>query len=126
MKVATSLIAFAMMVAACGDDGGFDEISLADAAGLHDSTSVDVTGYVIFTSDEVRICEALAESYPPQCGGDSLGVDRLDSGVLESQLTSVDTGDLDPEFPVRWTDHEVMLSGQMEGGRLQFEILVGS
>lgn len=126
MRRATLLMTIVMLAAACSDDG-FDEISLAEAARQVDSTVVDVAGFLIFGPDEVRICEALAESFPPQCGGDSLVVDVLEPGLLESRLSTADTGgDLNPEVPVRWTDEVVMISGQMQGGRLQFVVLVGS
>lgn len=61
-------------------------------------------GYLVDDGTAVWLCEALAESYPPQCAVSSLRVE----------------GDL-PDVPwteaqgVRWTDEQVELRGEVEG-----------
>jgi hypothetical protein len=82
-------------------------IQVAAAAGA--SGPVAVAGFIVAAGDQIRICEALAESYPPQCGGASLPVTGLDQ---------VDPDDLQTEGDVTWTDYAVTLYGEMVDGTL--------
>ena len=61
------------------------------------------TGYLVESGGEVRLCDALAESYPPQCAGESLRVE----GELPQAEWSEAQG-------VRWTDRQVVLRGEIE------------
>jgi hypothetical protein len=58
--------------------------------------------------EPVKLCSAIAESYPPQCGGASLVVEGLD-------LASV--GELLTEGGVSWAEH-VSILGEVQDGRL--------
>lgn len=75
-----------------------------------------VNGFIFITGGEhddpeqVRLCEALAESFPPQCSGESLVVEGLDIKALLVDLTS--------EGPVSWTAQPVQLLGEVDGGTL--------
>ena len=42
---------------------------------------------VAVQGQDIRLCDALAESFPPQCGGDSVVVKGLDLGTLEAVQT---------------------------------------
>jgi hypothetical protein len=65
---------------------------------------VSVSGALFVDADgTVRLCEAIAESFPPQCGGASLVVEGLDLGAL----------DLQEAEGVRWAD-AVTLLGSVE------------
>jgi hypothetical protein len=66
-----------------------------------------VKGFVVRTGDEVRLCSALAESFPPQCGGPSLAVE----GTVDADFAQ--------EGDVRWTETEVSLLGDVEGDVLR-------
>ena len=58
---------------------------------------------------EARLCELLAESMPPQCGGASVpvvGYDQLDLGVLSSAQGII------------WSDGFVVVFGEMIDGTL--------
>jgi hypothetical protein len=66
-----------------------------------------VKGFVVQTGDEVRLCSALAESFPPQCGGPWLAVE----GAVDAEFTE--------EGDVRWTETEVSLLGEVEGDVLR-------
>lgn len=102
-----------MLVTACGGGsggdglyGGGDEPSGGPAAGAPapggaltvsqalDSASGEpllVQGAVVAAAGQpVRLCELLAESYPPQCGGASLIVEGLDVAALEGMETASD------------------------------------
>ena len=68
-----------------------------------------VRGAVVATREEVRLCSALAESYPPQCGGPSLKVEGLDLSTVEG---------LKSHAGVRWTETEIKLLGHVRNGVL--------
>ena len=66
-----------------------------------------VKGFVVQTGDEIRLCSALAESFPPQCGGPSLAIE----GAVDADFAA--------EGDVRWTENEVSLLGDVEGDVLR-------
>ncbi len=66
---------------------------------------VTVTGALFVNADgTVLLCDAIAESFPPQCAGDRIAVEGL--------LTS-DVPDLQEESGVRWAEG-VVLFGSVE------------
>jgi hypothetical protein len=88
------LISLAIAVAACGSDAGSDPspqpqqpptagigagpgISIDEAIALQSPEPVLVNGWIRAEGDEIRFCDAIAESYPPQCPGVSLLVEGL-------------------------------------------------
>jgi hypothetical protein len=68
-----------------------------------------VNGNLLAQGGEVRLCSALAESFPPQCGGASLVVEGL-------KLEEVDG--LVSERGVSWTDRPIQLLGVVGDGTL--------
>jgi hypothetical protein len=68
-----------------------------------------VNGFIVAVNDDVRLCAALAESFPPQCGGESLSVEGLDLGSIAG---------LRSEGATRWTETQVQLLGDVEGESL--------
>lgn len=68
-----------------------------------------VNGFVLIKDGEARLCDALAESFPPQCGGPSLILDGFDPG--EVTLTE--------EQGVQWTDDVVQIVGVRNGDTLE-------
>lgn len=81
-------------------------MSVAEALG-HQATDdlVTVTGALFVDADgTVRLCDAIAESFPPQCGGDRIVVDGLDLAAV---------GDLQTEGDVSWAEN-VTLFGSVE------------
>jgi hypothetical protein len=80
-------------------------ISVEEALG-HGPTDdiVVVTGSLFVDADgTVRLCDAMAESFPPQCAGASMEVEGLDLASL----------DLDEGNGVRWAE-SVTLLGSVE------------
>jgi len=72
-----------VLVIADGDGAGAG-ISVADALG-HRATDdlVGVTGALFVDADgTVQLCDAIAESFPPQCGGARIEVDGLDLATI--------------------------------------------
>ena len=90
-----------------GDDTPIANLSIADAATA--SGQVMVTGFLVDVAGESRLCEALAESFPPQCGGASITL---------TSLEQIDPDELKTEGDVTWTDFVVTVFGEMVDGTL--------
>lgn len=85
-----------------GSAGG-PGISIDDAIAQTGAGPVLVNGSLIVNPDgTILLCSAMAESYPPQCGGTRLEVRGLD-------LSSIP--DLQEANGVRWADQAVQLFG---------------
>lgn len=123
--IAILSLVFALLVAACG--GGSEQkpvpasgmpiagggLSVSEALASDLDGPLLVKGYVVVAGGETRLCEALAESFPPQCGGASLRVEGLD-------LTSVD---LRERNGVRWSAETVSLLGPVKDGTLTVTVV---
>jgi hypothetical protein len=92
-----------------GDDEEPLPTTIRVAAAADADGPVAVAGFIVATGDDLRLCEALAESFPPQCGGSSIPISGLDQ---------VDPNDLQSEGDVTWTDYAVTLFGEMVDGLL--------
>ncbi len=68
-----------------------------------------VRGFLVDDGGEARLCELLAESLPPQCGGASVPVDGYDA---------VSIGPLSVAQGVTWSDSTVVIFGTLQDGRL--------
>ena len=91
------------------DGGGVSEaagLPLAPAGGDDTDGPILVEGFLVVRDGEVRLCESLAESFPPQCGGIAVVVEGLD-------ITSVE--DLQSEGDVLWTENMVQIGGTSMG-----------
>lgn len=84
-------------------------LTVADVAGDGNVIGpVTVVGFLVDDGTTIRLCEALAESFPPQCGGASVPVDGYDGLGLP----------LSSEGDVTWTDVSVEIAGEMIDGTL--------
>lgn len=68
---------------------------------------VTAAGFIVATGDEIRLCENLLESFPPQCGGLSIPLE----GYGEVELSGLPT-----EGDVTWSDFPVTLEGEVVDG----------
>ena len=105
-----------VVATACGGDD--DDIGSNPISGVGPGISIGealtsklddpllVNGHLHVQSGQVRLCEVLAESFPPQCGGTSLVVEGLDLTTMDG-LTS--------EGSVTWSDQPVQVLGTVEG-----------
>ena len=75
--------ALLLLVASCGGEG---PLSIEEARD-QDGSVVEVEGYLIERGGELRLCEAILESFPPQCGEPSLRVDGSAPGPSEKRVT---------------------------------------
>jgi len=112
------LVALAIVGVGCRDDGGNTvtspapttapsavgpAISIDQARARSADTPVAVRGFLVIVGDEARLCDALAESFPPQCGGSSIMVEGLDLSAY----------DVTVEGDVTWTDQPVVVLGSV-------------
>jgi hypothetical protein len=91
------------------------EVSVAEALDALDGTQFAMVGYLFgeHTNTEVfEICDLIAESYPPQCGGARMYI--VDVDAMLAQLYLVD-GRLEAEGTRSWTDVPVVLTGHKRG-----------
>jgi hypothetical protein len=108
------LALFTVAIVACGsgtDSGapGNAAITVKQALTAKPSETLLVRGALIASGRTVRLCYAILESYPPQCGGPSLVVRGLDFDTI-GELTSANG--------VTWSDREVRLRGVVTDGTL--------
>jgi hypothetical protein len=105
VAVAFIVIAAAGCGAAESEDTGSATWTIADMLRQRPSGVVEVRGNVIVHPDRsARLCEGLAGSYPPQCGGKSVAVAGLDPRSLEH-----------PDSASNVTWGKATLRGRLEG-----------
>ena len=89
-------------------DGAITEpgMTVADALGHRASDDLVTVSGALFVDagGTVRLCDAVAESFPPQCGGERIVVQGLNLGEI---------GDLQTEGDVSWAEG-VTLFGSVE------------
>jgi hypothetical protein len=84
-------------------------IAIDDALSSGSDEMLLVNGNLLAQDGEVRLCSALAESFPPQCGGASLVVAGLKLEEVDGLITEGD---------VSWTDRPIQLLGVVGDGTL--------
>jgi hypothetical protein len=88
-------------------------LSIAEAIDSTLEGPLMVKGHIVAPEGEpIRLCSALLESYPPQCGEPSLVVEGLDLATVDG-LTSTDNSAV---AQVSWSDAVVSLLGTVEEG----------
>lgn len=93
-------------------DGGLSvsEALASDATGV-----IAVQGFLFDDGSGPVLCDALAESFPPQCPGDSLPVSGHEEAIGVPVVT---------EQGVTWTDQTVVLFGEVVDGTLVVDATV--
>lgn len=94
-------------------DGG---LSVPEALATDATGTIAVKGFLFDDGSGLRLCEALAESFPPQCGGESLVFDGFTVDDI-SNLPQAEDIVVNTEQGVSWTDHSVSLFGELDGDR---------
>ena len=87
-------------------DGG---LSVEDALRGEATGVIAVGGFIVSDANGHRLCDLLAESMPPQCGGASIEVAGLDT---------IDPDELKTAQGVTWTDFPVTILGEVIDGIL--------
>ncbi len=91
-------------VASIPDDE--DAISVALLLSSPPEGEIAVVGSLFDDGSALRLCGALAESFPPQCPGDFVFISNPEAVVA----------DFTEEAGVRWTDRVVVLNGELIDG----------
>jgi hypothetical protein len=92
------------VLAVVDQDPSIPAITVVEAIGRAAGDIVSVSGALFVDPDgSVHLCDAIAESYPPQCGGSRLEVRGLDLATLP----------LEEANGVRWAE-AVTLTGSVE------------
>jgi hypothetical protein len=114
VKLLLGMIALVALVVACGSESTTDTsdsaiapIEVAELLDGSSPTDASVIGFVVIDDGGSRLCEALAESFPPQCGGSAVVIANPD--VL--------TVALEQEQSVQWTNERVRLDGTYDGAQ---------
>lgn len=87
-------------------DGGLD---ISEAIAYEGTEVVAVRGYFVSAGSVARLCEVLAESYPPQCGGVSVGVSNPEA--LSDVVLSEEGG-------TQWSEGYITVLGRIVDGEL--------
>lgn len=87
-------------------DGG---LTVSDALTTDASGVIAVQGFLFDDGSGPVLCEVLAESFPPQCGGASVAVEGHEEAV-DVPIVS--------EQGVTWTDQPLVLFGEIVDGTL--------
>jgi hypothetical protein len=133
-RLVPSLILVALLAACGGDDD--DPSVVGDAAGTDAAVSgaapadggltvaealasdldepLMVAGYLFVDGDAVRLCDAIAESHPPQCGGAALRVVGLDVSTIDSLQRDGDRG---------WTEQRISILGEVDGDTITIDAM---
>jgi len=122
-RLAAVVIGIALVAAACSGDSSDDSsdvieepattnriASPGDVAVLPEGTEV-ITQGVIVIADEMRLCDVLNESAPPECGGNSVvlaDLPREDIVALQAPTDPAGQG-------VAWTTYPVPVVGTVQG-----------
>jgi hypothetical protein len=88
-----------------GDAGRGPGLSIEEAIASELDELLLVNGNLLAIGDEMRLCSALAESFPPQCSGPSLRIEGLGLEEVEGLITEGD---------VSWIDRPIQLLGHVE------------
>lgn len=113
IAVVLVLVGGALLLSGClGDDAGNvanEIVHVSEVAGLPDGR-VTLVGTGVAQSGEARLCAAVMESHPPQCGQPSVLIEGFDLEGMDGTQTA---------GGVTWTDGEIQLNGKLGDGVLR-------
>ncbi len=93
-------------------DGG---LTIPEAIAYEGNEIIAVQGFVFRSGETNALCELLAESYPPQCGGQSLVIANPEA-TDDMVLTEAEG--------VQWSEDYVTVFGRLADGVLTIETTV--
>jgi inhibitor of cysteine peptidase len=86
-----------------------DALSVGQVMTEQPAGEIIVSGLLFDDGSGLVLCEALAESFPPQCPGEALVIANPEDVVA----------DFTQSGSVRWTDRVIVLMGELKNGRLE-------
>jgi len=84
-------------------------LTVAEALATDASGFLVLQGFYVDDGNGPRLCEALAESFPPQCGG---------ANIELGDLSGIGLGQLQRSGDVTWSDDAVVIVGEIVEGVL--------
>jgi hypothetical protein len=107
-----------VVVAACGSkelDTGGGQMEIAQVLEAAGGSEVTVSGVLIANrTGNSRLCSALLESSPPQCGGKRIDLLGFDACFVPNSKTPQKPSEIQT---ARWTDSYITITGiKMSGG----------
>jgi len=101
-------------------DGG---LTVSEALAT-DATGVLAVQGALFGDDQGwRLCEVLAESFPPQCGGASLPLGNFDQSTIDD-LPDDENLSIQENQGITWSDGPMLLFGEIVDGTLMVDSTV--
>ena len=96
-------------VSRCPDQVPPTTMEIRQALEAVERSEVTVSGFLIADRDgNTRLCSVLAESLPPQCGGDRINLLGFDASSVLNSKTPQRPSDIGT---TRWTDHQITVTG---------------
>ena len=102
-------LTIAAALTGCESSDGTDRLTVDEFTDRPPTEPVEVEGFLLVEGDDARLCAAIAESYPPQCGGASIGLDAFDAAAVADVATS--------EGDVSWIEGAVVVLDPSDDGR---------
>lgn len=107
------LLVITLSVACGGDSNELDAVDrkteIGQAMDAVEGSQVTVSGFLIVDRDgSTLLCSALLESFPPQCGGDRIGLLGFDASSVPNTLTSQSSSEI---RTARWTNSQITVTG---------------
>jgi len=93
-----------------GDSAGMPAgggLSVSEALQTDAIGPIAVHGFYVDSGTGPMLCEALAESFPPQCGGASIPL---------ADISAIDPDSIRTDQGVSWSDNEVFIVGEIVDG----------
>ena len=93
MRLRLAAVGATLLLAGCGTNEdvptppAVDSLSIQDALESDGDGPLMVRGYLIDRDGELRLCETILESHPPQCGEPSLGVEGDAPAASEERVS---------------------------------------
>ena len=108
------LLVITLSVACGGDDSNELETvdtqtEIGQVLEAAEGSEVTVSGFLIADRDgNTRLCSALLESFPPQCGGDRIDLLGLDASSVPNTSTPQGSSEI---RTARWTNSPITVTG---------------
>ncbi len=101
-------------------DGG---LSVAEALETDATGVIAIRGFIVADAGSARLCELLAESLPPQCGGASIVLAGFTADGL-AELPDDEALGLETAQGITWTNQSVSFFGELVDGEFVIDPLV--
>lgn len=115
-RIVVALVYLTLVLCACGSDtdtaadgSDAEPLTVSEVFDSNPEGAIQVRGLLFDDGTGLVLCEALAESFPPQCPGLSLPIANPED--VQAEFTV--------EGAVRWTDRPVTVDGVFVNGRFE-------